>query len=237
MNNALSPKFVEVFHTTSLKRGAVFGGIIVVALIAFELFNFSTTDFALTDLLGNEVTFLGLRWATILSIAFCGIDFAGIARLFTPEQENGEEHAEAWYLFGAWALAAAMNATLTWWSVMVAISDHTSLGSAILGRELLTQVVPVFVAVMVWLIRLLIIGSFSMTGDRLFSNGEQKPSSRAETSRREALKQPFSQPVQAKPAFKPMPQSIPQYSSRPEPTYQPTTLSARTNGKDKGSWE
>jgi phage FluMu gp28-like protein len=45
-------------------------------------------------------------------LTFCGIDFAGIARLFTPEQGR-DEPAEVWYLFGAWILAAAMNATLT----------------------------------------------------------------------------------------------------------------------------
>ena len=50
------------------------------ALVAFEAFNYSTTDFALSDLLGVR-SFLGFRWATLLSIAFCGIDFAGIALL------------------------------------------------------------------------------------------------------------------------------------------------------------
>ena len=55
------------------------------ALIAFEIFNYSTTDHALQDLLGN-FQFGGLRWSTILALAFCGIDFAGIARLFTPSK-------------------------------------------------------------------------------------------------------------------------------------------------------
>ena len=82
-----------------LQRGFLFGLLIVGALLAFELFNFSTTDFALTDLLG-DLKFMGVAWATILSIAFCGIDFAGIARLFTPEQGR-DEPAEVWYLFGA----------------------------------------------------------------------------------------------------------------------------------------
>jgi len=85
------------------QRGLAFGVIIITALLAFELFNYSTTDFALTDLLG-DLKFIGIRWATILSIAFCGIDFAGIARLFTPE-EGGNEPNEIWYLFGAWLLA------------------------------------------------------------------------------------------------------------------------------------
>ena len=56
-----------------LQRGAAFGIIIIAALLAFEIFNYSTTDFALGDLLGS-LTFAGVRWATILSLAFCGID-------------------------------------------------------------------------------------------------------------------------------------------------------------------
>jgi len=158
-----------------LQRGLIFGMLIVTALLAFELFNYSTTDFALSDLLG-ELKFLGVRWATILSIAFCGIDFAGIARLFTPEQ-GVDEPTEVWYLFGAWMLAAMMNAMLTWWGVSIAILNHETLGNAVVARETLLNVVPIFVAVMVWLIRVLIIGTISMAGDRLFSQANVRQSS------------------------------------------------------------
>jgi len=101
------------------RRGLAWGVIILGALAAFEIFNYSTTQFALADVLGN-LKFAGISWSTILALAFCGIDFAGIARLFTPEQGR-DEPAEVWYLFGAWLLAAAMNATLTWWGVSIAI--------------------------------------------------------------------------------------------------------------------
>ncbi len=154
------------FRGLKWQRGMLFGSLILAALLAFEIFNYSTTDFALHDLLG-DLRFVGLPWATILAIAFCGIDFAGIARLFTPEQ-GGDEPKEVWYLFGAWLLAATMNAMLTWWGVSIAILKHQSLGNAVIGRETLLKVVPVFVAIMVWLIRVLIIGTFSVAGDRLF---------------------------------------------------------------------
>ena len=65
-----------------LRPIAFLGMIILTALVAFEMFNFTTTEYALNDLLGN-LKFAGILWSTILSIAFCGIDFAGIARLFT----------------------------------------------------------------------------------------------------------------------------------------------------------
>ncbi len=154
------------FQRIPLRRSLVFGVLIMVALISFEIFNYSTTDFALGDLLGS-LRFLGIRWATILAIAFCGIDFAGIARLFTPER-GAEEPAEVWYLFGAWLIAATMNAMLTWWGVSIAIANHQTLGNAIVDRGTLLKVVPVFVAIMVWLIRVLIIGTFSVAGERMF---------------------------------------------------------------------
>ena len=180
MNNAMRSKTLEMnfnklWNTIVSQRGKAFGFMIIGALLAFEIFNYSTTEFALRDVLGN-LSFAGLGWATILSIAFCGIDFAGIARLFTPEQGR-DEPAEIWYLFGAWILAAAMNATLTWWGVSVAISTHTSQGTAVMSNATIQQVVPVFVAVMVWVIRILIIGTFSIAGERMFAHQAARRSS------------------------------------------------------------
>jgi hypothetical protein len=136
---------VRVLPRLSLKRGMMFGVLIICALFAFEIFNYSTTDYALRDLLG-DLEFAGVRWATILAIAFCGIDFAGIARLFTPEQ-GAEEPKEVWYLFGAWLLAATMNAMLTWWGVSIAILSHATLGNAVVSQQTLLKVVLIFVAV------------------------------------------------------------------------------------------
>ena len=73
----------------TIRRGMAWGIIIIGALLAFEIFNYSTTQFALADVLGS-LTFAGIPWATILALAFCGIDFAGLARLFTPEQGRDE---------------------------------------------------------------------------------------------------------------------------------------------------
>lgn len=174
-----------------LRRGLAFGLIIVSALLAFEVFNYSTTEFALRDLLG-DLNFLGVGWATILAVAFCGIDFAGIARLFTPE-EGADEPGEVWYLFGAWLLAATMNAMLTWWGISIALINHQTLGNVVIERQLLLRIVPIFVAVMVWLIRVLIIGSFSVAGDRLFSQADKRQMVRPRNQPRIAIE--FSQCV------------------------------------------
>jgi hypothetical protein len=156
----------------NLGKGLFLGVLITTALVAFEMFNYSTTDFALRDLLG-DLKFLGISWATILAIAFCGIDFAGIARLFTPEQ-GADEPKEVWYLFGAWFLAATMNAMLTWWGVAMAVVNHEVRSASVIDSETLVKVVPIFVALMVWIIRILIIGTISIAGDRLFSSAHRR---------------------------------------------------------------
>jgi hypothetical protein len=166
--------FLEMLQRMTMKRGALFGFILFGALIAFEMFNYSTTEFALNDMLGSDLNFMGIRWAVVLAIAFCGIDFAGIARLFTPEQGRNEP-VEVWYLFGAWLLAAAMNATLTWWGVAVAIRNHQTLGAAVVGQDVVLRIVPILVAVMVWVIRVLIIGTFSIAGERIFTMADDRP--------------------------------------------------------------
>ena len=146
-------------------RQSVIGILLLVALFAFELFNFDTTRFALSDLLGT-IEFLGVRWAAILAIAFCAVDFAGLAHLFTPER-GLDEPKEVWYLMGAWLLGATMNAIMTWWAVNLTLLNN-QFGNEVLTREQLLQVVPPFVAVLVWLTRILFIGAFSVAGEHFF---------------------------------------------------------------------
>ncbi len=153
----------------TLPKISLFGIIIVGALVAFEVFNYSTTEFALTDLLGS-FKFAGVGWATILALAFCGMDFAGIARLFSPQHAK-EKPLEIWYLLGAWFLAATMNAMLTWWAISVSLLQHQGLGNEIINRETLLSSVPIFVALLVWLIRVLMIGTFTLSGARLITRG------------------------------------------------------------------
>jgi hypothetical protein len=222
-------EFSRVVSNIKPSRGLLFGILILGALLAFEIFNYSTTDFALSDLLG-DLRFAEIRWATILAIAFCGIDFAGIARLFTPERGVGEPK-EVWYLFGAWLLAATMNAMLTYWAVAVAILNHTSLSGSVISQETVIKVVPIFVAIMVWVIRVLIIGSFSVAGDRLFSQSEA--SSQVVQAPRLNQAQPLVPsnvlPTQAAP-FRPAPKVDPKSAQsgyeRSEPTYHPASMSS-----------
>jgi hypothetical protein len=215
----------------TFRRGMAWGVIIIGALLAFEVFNYTTTQFALADVLGN-LKFAGIPWATILAFAFCGIDFAGIARLFTPEQGRNEP-TEVWYLFGAWLLAAAMNAALTWWGVSVAIVNHSSLaGGVVMTNTTLTKVVPVFVAIMVWLIRVLIIGTFSVAGERLFSQADMRPVQH--TTSRPVLQPASSLAAHGRPTiagqYRP-PIKVTHAEApytRPEPTYHNISVNAKS---------
>jgi hypothetical protein len=235
---ATKSNFFKILQGNRVSRGLVWGILILGALLAFEIFNYSTTDFAMSDLLG-DLQFAGMRWSTILALAFCGIDFAGIARLFTPEQ-GADEPAEVWYLFGAWLLAATMNAMLTWWGVSIAIINHNTLGNAVIPRETLLKVVPIFVALIVWLIRVLIIGTFSVAGERIFSQDDSPSARRGLPTRARANKTPIrrrattpsynrpasnrSQPA-AQTSFRPAPKA----SARPEPTYHPISMKSNSN--------
>ena len=240
MNHLPPLNFMPFLRSTALKRGAIFGAILITALLSFEVFNFGTTSFALRDILG-ELQFAGIRWATILAIAFCGIDFAGIARIFTPEQGR-DEPVEVWYLFGAWLLAAGFNASLTWWGVSVAIMNHSAAGGSLVGQAAMIKVVPILVAVMVWLIRVLIIGTFSVAGERLFTLAEMnvRQTYRNEPVRNTVIRTPPQPRPSSLPTTsysRPAPKPAPTYNTkRPvvpaEPTYHPVGMSAEGQERD-----
>ncbi|MDX1612877.1 MAG: hypothetical protein R3300_01130 [Candidatus Promineifilaceae bacterium] len=175
----------------SLSRRWAIGLILVTALLAFEIFNFDTTRFALADFLG-QASFAGLRWATILAVAFCAIDFAGLAYLFAPESRTGAQR-EVWYLMGAWLLGATMNALMTWWAVSLTLLSH-DLGNEVMSRADLLEIVPIFVAILVWLTRILFIGAFSVAGNELFgsNNAQQATVGKPPTATRTSSSRPVT---------------------------------------------
>lgn len=141
--------------------------LIGLAAVLFEVFNFTTTELALTDMIGdlrfNFSNLWGLRLATILTIAFCLVDFAGIARIFTPRQGK-DEPKEILLLYAAWFLATLMNAFLTWWAVSSMVIQHQGVG--VLAKESAIKIVPIFAAILVWTLRFLIIGNISVFANK-----------------------------------------------------------------------
>ena len=220
MNRSFRVNVGPVLRRAVLRRGAVFGAILLCALLAFEIFNYATTSFALSDVLGDLRT-AGVRWSTVLALAFCGIDFAGIARLFTPRGVD-DEPGEVWYLFAAWALAASFNALLTWWGVSVAIASHTAEGSVLIGKATFTHVAPVLLAVTVWMVRVLIIGTFSLAGDGLFSMAAARTTAGEPDQRAASFPRPAARQV---PALRSSAGTA-ATGHGGEPSYQPVAMSA-----------
>ncbi len=225
----------------NLPQKSIMGVILVVALVAFELFNFDTTRYALSNLLG-DVRFAGVGWATILAIAFCAIDFAGLARLFTPERGKNEPTA-VWYLMGAWLLGATMNAIMTWWAISLTLLSH-EFGNEVLSREQLLRWVPFFVATLVWLTRILFIGAISVAGEYMFAGSllqrpgrhatlaGQGPSSSLPVRRKPAGGRPLrptTAPMRARPVEG---NGRPNRQTPPNPTHSPQRTEMRAPGKN-----
>jgi len=198
--NHLSGRFFSELRSRSSGLSL---SIIVSALLAFEVFNFSSTDFALRDMLGDQG--IGwLSWSTILALAFCGMDFAGIARLLAPQRKDRQDEPGSWFLLGAWVLAGAMNAGLTWWGISVAVYNQPVDNALIIDPMTFVTVVPVVVALMVWSIRILIIGALVTSFGR------------PETAGRPSAAETRQNPI----GFKPNRQAMPA-------GYQPFTENAR----------
>lgn len=227
MSSQYGPSGKKGLHISALsvraQRGLLVGVILFVALIAFEIFNFDTTQFALQNLLGN-VTFLGLQWATILAIAFCAIDFAGLNRLFSPEG-GAKEQKEVWFLMGAWLLGATMNAVMTWWAVSVTLLNN-DFGNEVLNRQQLLRYVPIFVAVLVWLTRILFIGSLTIAGDTLFG-GTRK---RVRPSRSQSTQPATSRASASRSATPSRINAVPKQASRPAPEQTKSVLTSAVGG-------
>lgn len=221
-----------VGYSTSFPRKTAVGLILLIALLAFEIFNFDTTRYALRDLLG-DIRFAKIEWAAILAIAFCSIDFAGLTRIFTKEQEANEPK-EVWYLMGAWLLGASMNAIMTWWAISLTLLEN-EFGNEVMSRDQLLRVVPIFVAILVWLTRILFIGSFTVAGEHFFEFSGLRQS--APPQRTMPYREPMTSQMQPTPAvtqprkapLKTAPRSVAQAAPRritpaPKPKPQATAV-------------
>lgn len=146
-------------------------------------------------------------------------------------------------MFGAWMLAATMNAILTWWGVSMAIVNRQMQSTAVVDAATVMKVVPVFVAVMVWLIRILIIGSLSYSGERLFGLSAQPQQPRPAANHAAQMHtvsgptaSSLSNASSARPAPKPVMRPETSFS-RSEPTYQSLSMSSTMNSKGNSSRE
>ena len=143
-------------------------------------------------------------------------------------QSDHHDHRSTWFMFGAWILAATMNAILTWWGVVLAIGSHPVVSAGMVNERFVLRTIPVFIALMVWVIRIMIVGSLSKKADRLtepaVKPGEQTLSRREfrQAQSRAAHPAPSNRSVSTglnNPAFAHLQNA--KRGHRPEPTYVP----------------
>lgn len=127
------------------------------ALVAFELFHLSTTSFALNNLLG-PAPHGGMAWSLVLGIAFCAVDIAGILNLAGNSNPAFRFKGRRWF-FIAWVISLVFNIIITWWGLSTAIAIQQVHAGLIIDANLLMQVLPAFLAILLSLVRILIIGA------------------------------------------------------------------------------
>ena len=86
----------------------------------------------------------------------------------------------------------------------------------------MTKIVPIFVAAMILLVRVMIIGTFSLAGDRLFTTADGRSYSHNNNPRPAQQQQPNYRPVQSQPVIRPA-----STSSRPAQSAQGNTNTFR----------
>ena len=146
-------------------RHSMIAILLLFAICAFEIFNFDTTRFALTQLMGT-IEFWGIPWAAVLAVAFCGIDFAGLLHMFADESDKRFTR----YMMAAWLLGATLNAIMTWYAMVIVLQTY-AVPNELIPRERILQIAPIFVAMLVWLTRIFFVGGVAVASDVLLIGG------------------------------------------------------------------
>jgi hypothetical protein len=122
--------------------------------------------------------FLGLEWAAVLALAFGSLDFAGLVRVFTPEQELKQESSEIWWLTGGWLIGATLNAMMTWYAMALLVAPlGAEIGATLFTHAQMLRYAPLFIALLVWLTRVSLISSVALALERLAAtSSEGRPS-------------------------------------------------------------
>lgn len=134
---------------------------IVVFLLLFNLFSFSSSREALIGLWGV------VSWSNLLAFSLCAVDFAGLAKMYIPEDDRPKD-AYA-FLFGAWILSAIGDTFLTYLAVanqMSKTADSVLLLNEIISLQAWTMYIPVAFAVLVWAIQVLLVTRLSYAVDK-----------------------------------------------------------------------
>lgn len=195
-------------------RGALFVGMLFVALLCFMAFNYLSTLETLKHILGAE--FMVYAFAFALSV----VDFAGLARIFTPETDTQKEGKLVYLLGAVWVLACLFDVVMTsyWVSYRMSMRENGSAVSALMG-EGFYRAIPWIVAFGELTIRIPLVLMVGMYGDQLL-HGLRGALPSVDTIRTSVNS--ISTPRRTLPSRPPTPTFVPsQLSERKPPTFRP----------------
>jgi hypothetical protein len=132
-------------------------------LLALEITNAATSYWALADLMGNA-GLLSVSFSLMLTLGLAALDTGGLMRLFGPQGDETTRSAGLWFVAGGWLLCATFNALATWWAMASAMSGHV-VGNALLSATELLDVAPPFLAIVLWVMRVLLVAGYAQ-GER-----------------------------------------------------------------------
>jgi len=210
-----------------LNKRTWFGLITVLGLLAFELFNYATTQEALSTILG-ALSFFGFPVYYLIAIAFAAIDLGGLSSTFTEEDWSNETWW-VWVSTVGWEIASVVNAALTYMSVTIAmaVAPVSQLATVMPKVQEIYTYIPAALAFVVWLVRIMLIGSIVAS-----TNGGQKPKKQrpiqqvaAAPTRAQAQRPMQPAPVRSPVTITQIPVGAPRQSNR-EPSSGPN------NGED-----
>lgn len=145
----------------TVQRGQIFAWILLGAFLGVELINYQTNQRVIYELTADT------GMALLMASTFAMFDFGGLARLFTRETTWRREPKIIRYLFSAWLAVAAFNMLLSWWyfAQKVSIANPTPPP----GAGWMLVVIPVILALVIQLVRVLVIALVGRYWDEVFA--------------------------------------------------------------------
>lgn len=140
----------------------VLAGLLLGGLALLIIFNFSTTYETLNQLFGGGMAIL------VFSISFSLVDFAGIARVLTPDEDIRDEPPFIWLLFGVWLIAALIDIITTWWWATLRMQAYGGLNHLPTDMAWMASLLPWGIAISEFCIRVPLVILIGQYGERWF---------------------------------------------------------------------
>ena len=133
-----------------ISRRFIKGIVLAISLFAFEVFNYDTTHMALVNWFAqaNPASVNKIVWA------FCLLDLMRLTQFF------GIKHSA--FIQKIWLFGVGVNALFTWYNARMTVWQY-DFGHVVLRRQQVVLYVPIFIALLVFLTRVLFVEALVAT--------------------------------------------------------------------------